>query len=83
MKQLKILGPFLNPMSYDNANEAVNEHSQSLLSRYQIGLEASMRGSDFIFASVQLLYYKCEKIHFNRGGSYFDSPDWIKKKKQQ
>ena len=40
-----------------------------------------MRGSDFIFDSVQLLYYKCCKINSKRGGSYIDSPDWIKKKK--
>ena len=30
-----------------------------------------MRGKDFIFDSVQLLYYKCHKINFKRG--------WIKK----
>ena len=53
----------------------------SLLSRYQAGLETSMKGSDFIFNSVQLLYYKCHKINFKRGGLYIDSPDWIKKKK--
>ena len=40
-----------------------------------------MKGSDFIFCSVQLMYYKCHKVHFNRGGSYIDSPDLIKKKK--
>ena len=40
-----------------------------------------MRGSDFIFDLVQLLYYKCNKIVFKRGGSYIDSPDWIKYKK--
>ena len=40
-----------------------------------------MSGRDFIFDSVQLLYYKCQKINFKRGGSYIDSPDWIKKKK--
>ena len=38
-----------------------------------------MRVSDFIFDSVQLLYYKCHKINFKRGGSYIDSPEWIKK----
>ena len=62
-------------MSYDNANEVVNEHFQSLLSRYQIGSETSARGSDFIFDLVQPLYYKCHKINFKRGGSYIDSPD--------
>ena len=23
--------------------------------------------------------YKCNKVNFRRGGSYIDSPDWIKK----
>ena len=53
----------------------------SLCSRYQIGLETSMGGHYFVFESVQLLYCKCHRINFKRGGSYHDSPDWIKKKK--
>ena len=40
-----------------------------------------MRGSDFVFGYVQLLFYKCHKINPNLGGSYIDSPDWIKNKK--
>ena len=68
---------------YDNTNEVVNELFESLLSRYQIGLETSMRRSDFIFDLVQLFYYKCHKINFKRGGSYIDFLDWIKKKQQQ
>ena len=40
-----------------------------------------MRGSDFIFDCTHLLYCKCHKINFKRGGSYIDSPDWIKSKK--
>ena len=35
-----------------------------------------MRGS----GCVNLLYYKCNKINFKRGGSYIDYLDWIKKK---
>ena len=27
------------------------------------------------------MYYGCHKVNFRRGGSYIDSPDWIKKKK--
>ena len=42
--------------------------------------ETSMKGSDFIFVSVQLMYYKCHKVNFICGGSYIGSPDWIKKK---
>ena len=36
-------------MPYDEANEAIKETFDSLISRYQIRLEISMRGSNFIF----------------------------------
>ena len=29
------------------------------------------------------IYYKCHKINPDCGGSYIDSPDWIKNKKHQ
>ena len=69
--------------SYNDAKEVVDELFNSLRSRYQGNLETLMRGSDFIFDSVQMMYYKCHKVNFRHGGSYVDSPDWIKKKKQQ
>ena len=69
--------------SYNVANEVVDELFESLRSRYQGNLGTSMRGSNFIFDSVQLMYYKCHKVNFKRGGSYIGSPDWIKKKKKQ
>ena len=40
-----------------------------------------MRGSDFEFDGVNFLYYDFNKININRGGSYIDSPKWIKNKK--
>ena len=40
-----------------------------------------MKGSNFIFDSVQLLYYKCRKISFKRIGSHIESPNWIKNMK--
>ena len=40
-----------------------------------------MRGSEFVFDYVQLLYYRLCKTNPNHGGSYIDSPDWIKTKK--
>ena len=40
-----------------------------------------MKGSEFVFDYVHLMYYKCHKITPNHGGSYVDSPDWIKSKK--
>ena len=41
---------------YDNANEVVNELFELILSKYQSGLEISMRGINFIFNSAQLMY---------------------------
>ena len=40
-----------------------------------------MRGSNFSFDLVQLMYYKYHRVNFIRGGSYIDSPHWVKKKK--
>ena len=40
-----------------------------------------MKGSEFVFDYVQLLYYKCHKVNANHFGSYIDSPNWIKNKK--
>ena len=40
-----------------------------------------MKGSNFIFDCVHLLYWKCHKLNLKRGGSYKDSPEWIKIKK--
>ena len=38
-------------------------------------------GTNFVFESVDLLYYRLHKISLNRVGSYIDFPDWIKHKK--
>ena len=67
--------------SYNDENEVIDKLFESLRSRYQGILKTSMRGSDFIFESVQLMYYKCHKVNFKRGVLYIDSPDWTKKKK--
>ena len=49
--------------SSNDANEVADELFESLRSRYQGNLETSMRGSDFTFDSVQLMYYKCHKVN--------------------
>ena len=40
-----------------------------------------MKGSEFVFDYVHLLYFKCHKINKNCGGSYINSPDWFNNKK--
>ena len=47
---------------------------KSILNRYQVGLETSMRGSDFILDCVHLLCYKCHRINPNHDRSCIDSP---------
>ena len=42
-----------------------------------------MKGSEFVFNYVHLLYFKCHEINLNRGGPNRDSPDWIKSKKKK
>ena len=42
-----------------------------------------MKAREFVFDYVRLLYYKCHKRNPSHGGSYIDSPNWIKTKKQQ
>ena len=40
-----------------------------------------MRGSEFVFDSIDLLYYHLQKIGLKKGGSYIDSPEWLKNRK--
>ena len=42
-------------------DEIIEELFKSLLQKYQEGLEESMKGSEFIFDSVNLLYYHLRK----------------------
>ena len=56
-------------------DDVINELFESFLKKYQEGLEARMRESDFVFENAELLYYSLHRIDLNRGGSYIDSPD--------
>ena len=58
----------------NEADEISEEFFESLLQKYQKGLEESMKGSEFVYDSVDLLHYKCHKISLNCGGPYKDSP---------
>ena len=57
-------------------DEIIEELFDSLLERYQKGLEEKMRGSEFVYDSVDLSNYKLNKISVNRGGSYIGSNEW-------
>ena len=59
-------------------NEIIEDLFESFLQKYQEGLEKSMRGSEFVYDSVDVLYYNLNKVSLSRGGSYIDSPKWLK-----
>ena len=64
-----------------DTDEIIKELFKSLLQRYQENLQEKMRGSDFVFDGVNFLYHDFNKTNISRGGSYIDSPKWLKDKK--
>ena len=64
-------------MKGSEIDEIIKELFESLWQRYQEGLEESMKGSEFIFDSVNVLYYNLNTIRLDRGGWNIDSPKWL------
>ena len=62
-------------------DEIIDKLFKSLLKKYREVLKETMKGSHYIFDSVDPLYYRLHKISLDRGGSYIDSPKWLKNKK--
>ena len=63
-------------MNGDDTDEIIKGIFESFLQKYEENLQNKMKGSEFEF-----LYYDFNKISLNRGGSYIDSPKWLKDKK--
>ena len=70
-------------MVYGKVGKTIQRIFKLFVSRYQIGLEDSIKDSDLVFDCVNLLHCKYHKITLKCGGSYIVSPDWIKKQKKQ
>ena len=64
-----------------DTDEIIEGLFESFLQKYEENLQEKMKGSDFEFDVVNFLYYEFNKISINRGGSYIDSPKWLKDKK--
>ena len=47
--------------------DIINELFESFSKKYQEGLETKMERSNFVFESLDLLYYSLHKISLNRG----------------
>ena len=65
----------------DDNDDIIEQPFESLLKKYEENLQTKMRGSEFEFDGVNFLYYDFNKTSINRGGSYIDSPKWLKNKK--
>ena len=65
----------------DDDDDIMEQLFESLLQKYGENLQNKMRGSEFEFDGVNFLYYDFNKTSINRGGSYIDSPKWLKDKK--
>ena len=50
-------------------NQIIKSLFESFLQKYQQGLEESMRGSEFVYESVDVLYYNLNRVSLSRGGS--------------
>ena len=68
-------------MNGSDTDGIIKELFRSLLQRYQENLQEKMKGLDFAFDGVNYLYYDLNKISISKGGSYIDSPKWLKDKK--
>ena len=62
-------------------DEIIEDLFKSFLQKHEENLQNEMRGSDFEFDGVNFLYYDFNEINLNIGGSYIDSPKWLKDKK--
>ena len=65
----------------DDNDDVIEELFKSFLKRYEENLQNKLRGSEIKFVGVNFLYYDFNKLSINRGGSYIDSPKWLKDKK--
>ena len=60
----------------EDANVIIREIFRSFLHNYQQELKM-IKGSDFVFKSVDLLDCKLHRLLLRRGGSYIKSPEWL------
>ena len=65
----------------DDNDDIIDKLFKSFIQKYEENLQNKMRGSDFEFDGVNFLFYDFNEISLNRGGSYIDSPKWLKNKK--
>ena len=73
-----------NPAEFMNGSETeeiIESLYRSLLQKYNDNLQEKMRGSDFVSNGINYFYYDFNRVSISKGGSYIESPKWLKHKK--
>ena len=67
-------------MQGSDTYDIIREICSSFLHNYQEEFKI-VKGSYFLFESVDLVDYKLHRVRLMRGGSYVKSPEWLANKK--
>ena len=62
-------------------DETIELLFESLLQRFEENSQNKMRQSEFEFDGINFFYYSFNKMSIYRGGTYIDSPKWLKNRK--
>ena len=68
-------------MNGSETEEIIESLYRSLLQKYNDNLQEKMRGSDFVFNAINYFFYDFNRVSISKGGSYIESPKWLKDKK--
>ena len=68
-------------MNVSETEEIIESLYRSLLQNYNDNLQEKMRGSDFVFNGINHFFYDFNRVSISKGGSYIESPKWLKDKK--
>ena len=68
-------------MNGSETEEIIESLYRSLLQNYNDNLQEKMKGSDFVFNGINYFYYDLNRVSVSKGGSYIESPKWLKDKK--
>ena len=69
-------------MMGSETDDIIDKLFNFFLQNYEEGLEESMKGSEFTFDNIDLLYYHLLKTSQKRmDSSYINSPKWLKNEK--
>ena len=71
---------YVSIMRGSDTDDIIRKYLKYFLRNYQEELKI-IKGSDFVFESVELMDYKLHRVRLRTGGSYIKSSEWLANKK--